>query len=168
MGTADFAMKAVALGGVCWVLAAGAVVALVPDHHAISWFSGVSLAIALLAARRSLGRRASVDAAHARPDDAGMTLSRWAERAESQIAWSDSSRADWDRRVRPMLARQFEFATRQPRARNPAALAVTGRILFGDELWRWVDPDNISRTGAQERGPGRAVLIGIIERLERL
>ncbi|MBB3753787.1 hypothetical protein FHT44_006309 [Mycolicibacterium sp. BK634] len=97
-----------------------------------------------------------------------MTIARWVERAESQIAWSDSTRADWDRRLRPLLARQFEIATRQPRTRNPTAFATTGRILFGDDLWCWIDPDNISPTGTQERGPGRAVFVAIIERLERL
>ncbi|MCV7177004.1 hypothetical protein CG716_25150 [Mycolicibacterium sphagni] len=154
--------------GVCGVLAAEAASLLMPERHAMSWFSGVALALALVAVRWSLGRRPTPGPADGGQDQAGMTIRRWVERAESQIAWSDSTRADWDRRLRPSLARQFEIATRQPRSRNPAAFANTGRILFGDDLWRWVDPDNISRTGAQERGPGRAVFVHIIERLERL
>jgi hypothetical protein len=67
-----------------------------------------------------------------------------------------------------MLARQFELATRQPRARNPAAFEAAGRNHFGAELWAWVDPENISRTGTREPGPGRATLADIIERLELL
>lgn len=154
--------------GLCGVLAADAVSLLTPQLHAMSLFPGAALAIALLVVRWSLGRRVKPEASERRTDDAGTTIRRWAERAESQIAWSDATRADWDRRVRPAMARQFEFATRQPRARNPAAFANAGRILFGDELWRWVDPDNVSHTGSQERGPGREVFVCIIERLERL
>jgi hypothetical protein len=154
--------------GVCGVLAAEAVSLLMPERHAMSLFSGAALAMALIAVRWSLGRRPKPGPADGRADETGTTIKRWVERAESQIAWSDSTRADWDRRLRPALARQFEIATRQPRTRNPAAFATTGRILFGDELWQWVDPDNISRTGGREQGPGRGVFIHIIERLERL
>ena len=141
-----------------------------PNRHAVSWLSGVALAVALVAARWLLGRRMRPEPVDAGTDDTGSALSRWVERTESQIAWSDATRADWDRRLRPMLARQFGFATRQPRARNPGAFAATGRVLFGEQLWAWVDPDNISRTGARESGPGRAgaVFTDIIERLERL
>ncbi|WP_243841528.1 hypothetical protein [Mycobacterium sp. DL592] len=154
--------------GVCGVLAAEASSLLIPERHAMSWFSGVALAMALVAVRWSLGRRPESRPADGGADETGTTIKRWVERTESEIAWSDSTRADWDRRLRPALARQFEIATRQPRNRNPAAFANTGRILFGDDLWRWVDPENISRTGAQERGPGREVFVHIIERLERV
>ncbi|TDO06649.1 hypothetical protein EV580_6754 [Mycobacterium sp. BK086] len=154
--------------GVCGVLAAEAVSLVMPDRHAMSWFSGAALAIALIAVRWSLGRRPKPVQADGGADETGSTISRWVERTQSQIAWSDSTRADWDRRLRPTLARQFEIATRQPRIRNPVAFATTGRILFGDELWQWVDPENISRTGGREQGPGRKVFIDIIERLERL
>jgi hypothetical protein len=89
-------------------------------------------------------------------------------RTETLISWSESSRADWDRRLRPMLARQFELAAGQRKAKDAKAFESTGRMLFGDELWRWVDPENISRTGGQEPGPGRGTLNEILQRLERL
>ena len=41
-------------------------------------------------------------------------------------------------------------------------------MLFGDELWQWVDPENVSRTGGHEPGPGRDALDEILQRLERL
>ena len=44
----------------------------------------------------------------------------------------------------------------------------TGRMLFGDDLWQWVDPENISRTGGHKPGPGRGTLDQILQRLERL
>lgn len=45
---------------------------------------------------------------------------------------------------------------------------MTGRMVFGDELWQWVDPQNISRTGGREPGPGREVLHDILVRLAKL
>ena len=162
-------MRALVVCGAGGVLAAeGLSLVVPPDRDAVSWLSGGALAVALVAARWLLGRRMRPEPVDAGTEDTGSALSRWVERTESQIAWSDATRADWDRRLRPMLARQFEFAARQPRARNPGAFAATGRNLFGEQLWAWVDPDNISRTGAREPGPGRTLFTDIIERLERL
>ena len=98
-------------------------------------------------------------------DDAAESLQRWRSRTESSIQWADATRADWDRHLRPRLAREFVLATRQ---RDPAALAATGRIVFGDDLWRWVDPSDISRTGSREPGPGYATLEEILRRMEFL
>jgi hypothetical protein len=67
-----------------------------------------------------------------------------------------------------MLARQFELATGQRKARDPRAFEATGRMLFGPQLWQWVDPENVSRTGNREAGPGRAALDEILQRLERV
>jgi hypothetical protein len=41
-------------------------------------------------------------------------------------------------------------------------------MLFGDELWAWVDPQNVSRTGGSEPGPGRETLDEILQRLEQV
>ena len=54
------------------------------------------------------------------------------------------------------------------RIMDPNAFATTGRMLFGERLWPWVDPDNVSRTGTTEPGPGRDTLDEILRRLERL
>jgi len=90
-------------------------------------------------------------------------LQRWKSRTESTIQWADATRADWDRHLRPKLAAEFILATRH---RDPTALKATGRIVFGDELWRWVDPSDISRTGSREPGPGSATLEEILRRME--
>jgi hypothetical protein len=67
-----------------------------------------------------------------------------------------------------MLARQFELATGQRQVRNQAAFHATGAMLFGEELWAWVDPQNVSRTGDSEPGPGRDALDEILRRLEQV
>jgi hypothetical protein len=41
-------------------------------------------------------------------------------------------------------------------------------MLFGAELWAWVDPQNVSRTSEDEPGPGRDALDEILRRLEQV
>jgi hypothetical protein len=161
-------MKALLVCGACVVVVAEILAFLLLDRKGVLWFSGVAVALTFLALRWLLARGVRPEPSDDWTDDRGAALGRWLARTQSQIAWSEATRADWDRRLRPMLARQFELGTGQRRARNPRAFEATGRVLFGDELWAWVDPENISRTGAKETGPGRAALNDILERLERL
>jgi len=127
--------------------------------------SGVALALFLLAARIGIGYIGRHGAAEPVTEDPAESLRRWKSRTESTIQWADATRADWDRHLRPKLAAEFILATRH---KDPNALRATGRIVFGDELWRWVDPSDISRTGSQEPGPGSATLEEILRRMERL
>lgn len=100
-------------------------------------------------------------------DDALASLQRWEVRTEAILGWADTSRAGWDRHLRPRLAREFMLASR---IKDPAALAATGQLVFGDDLWQWVDPQNAARagTGRDEPGPGRAALDEILRRLEEI
>ncbi|TFV57665.1 hypothetical protein E4P42_14825 [Mycobacterium sp. PS03-16] len=138
------------------------------DRDDVLVASGVALAAALLAVRAVMARVRRPASDHAGVGEREAALRRWAAKTQSLIAWSESTRSDWDRRLRPMLARQFELATGHRKARNPRAFQATGEMLFGAELWQWVDPENISRTGAHEPGPGRAALDEILRRLERV
>ena len=95
-------------------------------------------------------------------------MRRWLSRTETLISRAESTRRDWDRHLRPMLARQFEMATGQKRIKDRTAYQATGQMLFGAELWTWVDPENVSRTGGAEPGPGREALDEILQRLERV
>ena len=85
-----------------------------------------------------------------------------------RISRAEATRTDWDRHLRPMLARQFEMATGQKRIKDRAAYHATGQMLFGADLWVWVDPENVARHGADEPGPGREALDEILQRLERV
>ena len=137
------------------------------DRALVVTITGTALAAALLWIRSNLVRHA--DAVSDTPVDAAAnSLQRWHSRTETLISWADSTRADWDRRLRPMLARQFELAVGARTRKFPDSVDATGRMLFGERLWPWVDPDNISRTGATEPGPGRDVLDEILQRLARL
>ena len=138
-----------ALGATRWILPA----------------AGGAAALVLLAARMGLGGPRHRPANQPAADDGAESLQRWKSRTEATIARADSTRADWDRHLRPRLAREFIQATRQ---NDHAALAATGRIVFGDELWPWVDPSNISRSGGRELAPGYATLAEILRRMEEL
>jgi hypothetical protein len=136
------------------------------DRTLVVAAAGVALGVVLLAVRWQLVRHR--ESTGAEVDDTGAAMRRWLVRTETTLAWAESSRADWDRRLRPMLARQFELAAGQRRAKDPNAFRATGHMLFGEQLWPWVDPENISPTGATEPGPGRDTLDEILRRLERL
>ncbi len=128
--------------------------------------SGVALALVLLNVRRVLGRGAATSA-ELEPDDLGDSLRRWLSSTESTIRWSESTRTDWDRHLRPMLARRYEIATGQKQSKDPAAYHAGGRMLFGAELWEWVNPNNVTGTGDRSPGPGRAALGEILRKLEQ-
>jgi hypothetical protein len=96
-------------------------------------------------------------------DSALESLYRWKAQTETLLQWSETTRGDWDRHLRPKLARDFLQATRQ---KEPAAVAAAGRLLFGDDLWQWVDPHNVSSARRNDPGPGRATLDTILERME--
>jgi hypothetical protein len=130
--------------------------------------SGVALALALLAVRWFLVHEIEPVPAEPGCHDPGESLRRWLSRTETLICWSESTRSDWDRHLRPILARQFEMATGQRQAKDPAAFHATGRMLFGTELWGWVDPENVARNANCEPGPGRATLNEILRCLERV
>ena len=160
-------MTKLVVGGVVLVIAVQAFALTQLEREVVVAGTGGARACVLIAVRARLDHDA-VPEDDARTDDAAAAIRRWLSRTETLISWSESSRSDWDRRLRPMLARQFELAAGRRKAKDPRAFEATGRMVFGDELWQWVDPDNISRSGSLEPGPGRRTLDDILRRLERL
>ena len=138
------------------------------DRELILIVVGVMLALVLLALRLYLVREPEPEPGGAWGNDPAESLRRWLSRTEGLISRSESTRRDWDRHLRPMLARQFEMATGQRQAKDYTAFHATGNMLFGAELWAWVDPQNVSRTGEAEPGPGRDALDKILRRLEQV
>lgn len=160
-------MTKLVVAAVAVVVAAEVCAFVLLDRDLVIAATGAALVVVLLEVRRRLTQRTAPDGDDV-TDGPAMSLQRWLSRTETLISWSESSRSDWDRRLRPMLARQFELAAGQRKAKDPNAFATTGRMLFGERLWPWVDPDNVSRTGTTEPGPGRDTLDEILRRLERL
>lgn len=137
------------------------------DRRLVLAASGAGLALVLLTLRRALGRGFDAEGeAHA--DDLGDSLRRWLATTETTIRWSESTRADWDRHLRPMLARRYEMTTGQRQSKDSAAYHATGRMIFGVELWEWVNPNNVTRGGDRQPGPGRAALQEILQKLEQV
>ncbi|MBX7447822.1 hypothetical protein GR927_07450 [Mycolicibacterium sp. 3033] len=160
-------MTKLVVGAVALVVAVQALAFTQLERELVLTVTGAALVVALLALRRRLVPDRDPEEEDL-GDEAEAALRRWRGRTETLISWAESSRADWDRRLRPMLARQFELAGGHRKVKDPNVYQLTGRMVFGDELWQWVDPQNISRTGGREPGPGREVLHDILVRLAKL
>lgn len=161
-------MKKLVAAGLCLVVGVQLLAMLMPDRRWVLATAGVAVALSLLALRWFLVRGIKPELSTPGANDAEESLRRWLSRTETLISWSESTRSDWDRHLRPMLARQFGIATGQKQNKNPEGFRATGRILFGDELWAWVDPENVARTNNHVPGPGRSALDEILRRLEQV
>jgi hypothetical protein len=139
----------------------------VEDRRYALWAPVAVVVGVLFSARLLISHRAEPVRAAA-PDVLGDYLRSWLSRTETLIRWSESTRSDWDRHLRPMLAARFAISTGQKQAKDPAAFQATGLMLLGPQLWPWVDPHNVAETGQREPAPGRAALEEILERLEQL
>ena len=140
----------------------------VVDREWILVVVGVMVGVVLLTLRWFLMREHQPSPEDVPANDPAEALRRWMSRTEMLISRSEATRRDWDRHLRPMLARQFEMATGQKQSKDRAAFQATGHMLFGAQLWSWVDPQNVSRTGDDEPGPGREALDEILQRLEQV
>jgi hypothetical protein len=156
------------VAGILLLLAVGGLALSLPDRRLVPWTIGAVTAVALLTVRWLLTRDALTVVDESRSRDPADSLRRWLSRTETLVQRSESSRSDWDKHLRPMLARQFELASGQRKSKDPRAFHATAVMVFGEELWKWVDPDNVDRHGGQEPGPGRAVLDELLQRLERI
>lgn len=85
--------------------------------------------------------------------------------AEVTVSWASGTRADWDRHVRPVLAREFDNVVGGRRS-GSGSQHETGKLLFGAELWPLVDPTARFTKRLDQPGPGRNALGAILEKLE--
>ncbi|MDT5210604.1 MAG: hypothetical protein QOF67_3019 [Mycobacterium sp.] len=161
-------MKKLVAAGVFVVALVELVAFAIVDRALVPVVVGVMAALVLLTLRLYLMREPGNDAGDAPANDPAESLRRWLSRTETLVSRSESTRRDWDRHLRPMLARQFEMATGQRQAKDRVAFHAAGSMLFGAELWAWVDPQNVSRTGGSEPGPGRDALDQILRQLEQV
>ncbi|MFI2285376.1 hypothetical protein [Nocardia beijingensis] len=133
--------------------------------------AGIPVAVALAWLIWSLLERAEAGDADAMEDmenGPAEMLRRWHARAQMLADRADGSRADWDRHLRPLLAKEFELSSGQRVAKNRRAVETAGVHQFGPELWRWVDPANSALRDQTGRAPGRAALDEILSRLQRM
>ncbi|MGX9788907.1 hypothetical protein [Mycobacterium sp. MMS18-G62] len=161
-------MKKLVAAGIFVVALVELVAIAVLDRELVVAATGVMVALVLLSLRWYWVREAELEAVGPPSNDAAESLRRWMSRTETLISRAEAGRREWDRHLRPMLARQFEMATGQRQAKDRAAFEATGQMLFGSELWVWVDPQNVSRSPGGQAGPGREVLDEILRRLEQV
>ena len=108
--------------------------------------------IAVATARLRLRKPSTVDT-----EPADEPIDPTVARARALVEWAGGTRLDWDRHVRPVLARELVELTRGRRAEH----------LLGPELWPLVDPGR-TFDAPDEPGPGHAGLTRVLDRLERL
>ncbi|EUA33608.1 hypothetical protein I552_4387 [Mycobacterium xenopi 3993] len=128
-------MKKVVASGVLIIVGVEVLALLLHDRRLVLWTSGAAAAIAMFYVRSFVGRDIEPPVAEPGSDLFGDSLRSWLSRTETMIRWSESTRSDWDRHLRPILARRFEIATGQRQAKDPPAFHATGQMLFGPELW---------------------------------
>ncbi|WP_327143392.1 hypothetical protein [Nocardia sp. NBC_01327] len=95
-------------------------------------------------------------------------LQRWQARAQMLADRAEGTRADWDRHLRPLLAKEFESNSGHRMAKNRRAHEAAGQLQFGPELWRWVDPANSALRDQTNPAPGRPALDEILRRLQNM
>ncbi|MFF0541853.1 hypothetical protein ACFYTF_03355 [Nocardia thailandica] len=127
----------------------------------------VALGCLLWSIRRRMARTAEPLPEHIDNGPVEM-LGRWHARAQMLTARADGTRADWDRHLRPLLAKEFELSTGMRVSKNRRAIEAAGQLQFGPELWRWVDPANSALRDHTGRAPGRAALDEILHRLQTM
>lgn len=98
-------------------------------------------------------------------DSAEPELDATLGHAEVLVSWAEGTRSDWDRHVRPMLAREFGDRVGGRRS-SSGSQAATGEFLFGPQLWPLVNPAGRFTERLNSPGPGRPALERILERLE--
>lgn len=130
-------------------------------------FDALAVAVLAVAAMWVSGQTAGGRRRRRRPDEpvtappSDSTLTS----AQGTVAWADGTRLDWDRHVRPVLAREFDNVVGGRRS-GAADRQATGTLMFGAELWPLVDPGSRFTQRLERPGPGRATLARILERLE--
>ncbi|MGK8520146.1 hypothetical protein ACRS6B_00600 [Nocardia asteroides] len=142
---------------------------LVVDDRVLAAAAGAVIAgvVLVLAARSTAAQLPSAAAPAAEPSWPEM-LARKRSSAEILLRHADGSRGEWDRHIRPLLAREFQASLGYRGATDRAALRDLGSALLGPDLWRWVDPSDAAVLAQADPGPGRDTLVRIIDRLDRL
>ncbi|MUM15981.1 hypothetical protein FZI91_12530 [Mycobacterium sp. CBMA271] len=161
-------MKWLVAGSLLVVILTEALMAASPARAFALPITGAVVAVALYLLWREARRPHASKPLAAATLSADETLQRSLARTEARVSWAERTRGDWDRHIRPLIAADFSTAMGQHQSKDPAALAATGRMTFGPELWPWVDPNGASFADQAEPAPGRAVLQSILERLEKM
>ncbi|MBH0778506.1 hypothetical protein [Nocardia bovistercoris] len=146
-------------------------VALVRGPMALTVLAALPVAFALFHLTVTLRERAAdadEEPASEMENGPAEMLYHWRARAQMLADRSEGTRADWDRHLRPLLAKEFESSAGLRVAKDRKATEAAGVLQFGPELWRWVDPANSALRDQASSAPGRAALEEILRRLQRM
>ncbi|MGI9126385.1 MAG: hypothetical protein ACR2JM_16810, partial [Mycobacterium sp.] len=105
------ATRAMVIGGLLLVFLTEATVFVIDRRWALPITAAAIAVFAVMLRDTFIGVRSDGPGEPA-VDDALESLYRWKARTEAMIQRADASRSDWDRHLRPRLAREFMLATR--------------------------------------------------------
>ena len=157
-------MKRLIALGVSIVLCAELAALSLHDRRLVLWLAGAAVLFALINVRQVLGRDIEPPPPE-NPNALEETLRSWLSRTQTLIHRSEATRADWDRHLRPMLARRFAIATGQKTSKGPGSVRRHGPNAFrpravgvGAPQQRFAHRCERTRTGPRDaRGnPGTA------------
>ena len=162
-------MIKIVVGGIALVLGVELLL-LVGERRSLTLVvTGVVVGVVLLSFRAWLPESAQPTGLEEADLSPAESLDRWRARTEMMVGWADGTRGEWDRHLRPLLAREFAMATGHRVAKDARAHDASGRMLFGAELWPWIDPAAVAPYQDKDQpAPGRAALDEILQRLEKL
>ncbi|GAB2716523.1 hypothetical protein [Nocardia thraciensis] len=165
--------RSVIVGGAVAVIVVLELIALGNQRELLALLAGVPVLGALGLLLWSLVERSRAETPAGPGDDEidngpAEMLRHWRARAQMLAERADGSRADWDRHLRPLLAKEFELSSGHRISKNRRATESAGILLFGPELWRWVDPANSALRDQNSRAPGRPALDEILRRLQSM
>lgn len=167
-GLVKTALARIALAGIGLVVLVEVLILRLGQDENLLPIAGLIVAVALFALRAAFGTHRHPTTGQSPAEDRMRSLELWRGRTEILVSWAEGTRGDWDKHLRPQLALEFELATGHRYANDPAAHGESGRMVFGPDLWPWVDPNRATRAERDRPGPGRQVLAEILERLEQL
>lgn len=138
--------------GICFVAGTEVLVLLLHQRRLLLLICGAAVTLLLLGFRLILERDTEI-AEEQTDSSAENSLQHWLANAEPLVRWSKSSRRDWDRHWRPMLAVRFQNATGQSREKNATTFNATGRMLSAPNCGDgWTRPTS-PMTAAMNPGP---------------
>ncbi|EUA13653.1 hypothetical protein I553_6772 [Mycobacterium xenopi 4042] len=150
-------MKKVVASGVLIIVGVEVLALLLHDRRLVLWTSGAAAAIAMFYVRSFVGRDIEPPVAEPGSDLFGDSLRSWLSRTETMIRWSESTRSDWDRHLRPILARRFEIATGQRQAKDPLHSTPPARCSSAGTVGLGESQQHRTGRGPTARpGPGHA------------
>jgi hypothetical protein len=90
------------------------------------------------------------------------------EHVSEQVSWADVSPRHYDMVTRPLLVRLMASRLADRHGVDLHRHPEQARVIVGDDLWWWLDPNRPVESSSQPPGVDAGTLTRLVERLEKL